>query len=459
MACGSARRLTVLTIPPRIWNLLERFSSAFTRPTFGRFVLLTLAAVLTTGARTVSNLIRTLQGLLPGDASSYRRVFSKRVWSSWTLGRCLASTIITLLADKDGVIHLAGDDTVDEHRGVKVYGKGCHRDAVRSSKTHTAYRWGHRWVTLSIAVKLPFAKKRRWALPILCALYRPKKWNEEHGKRHKTPAEIMQSLLCLLLRWFPDRRFRVSLDGGYATHELAVFAHCHRRQLTLVSRFYGNANLYEPPTPSRGPGRPRKKGAKMATPEQVVKMTKKRRQLTVGWYGGQKRKVETVTGTGHWHKGGRGLVPVRWVFVHDLTGTHRDEFFFTTELRLTPKLVIETYTERWSLEVTYEEARAYVGLGTTRCRVKNSVEREAPFLFGLYSIIVLLYVSLPIPGGQRYRINWAGKDTTTFSDVITSVRRWLWENWIFGAAKPADGFAKIPEPIKDAVLTALAPAA
>jgi len=42
----------------------------------------------------------------------------------------------------------------------------------------------------------------------------------------------------------------------------------------------------------------------------------------VNGYGGKKRRVELVSETGHWYKGGAGLVPVRWVFVHDVDGSH-----------------------------------------------------------------------------------------------------------------------------------------
>ena len=78
---------------------------------------------------------------------------------------------------------MAGDDTVDEHRGAKVYGKGCHRDPVRSTHSYTAYRWGHKWVVLAILVKFPFAT-RAWALPVLVALYR----NPEKAPKAKAPA-------------------------------------------------------------------------------------------------------------------------------------------------------------------------------------------------------------------------------------------------------------------------------
>jgi hypothetical protein len=87
-------------------NLLsEDLAPAFTRPTFSRFVVLILAAVLTTGARTVSNLVRTVRGLVDGHVSSYHRVFSKRRWSTWTVARGLAKLILRHLVP-DGIVHL-----------------------------------------------------------------------------------------------------------------------------------------------------------------------------------------------------------------------------------------------------------------------------------------------------------------------------------------------------------------
>lgn len=88
------------------------------------------------------------------------------------------------------------------------------------------------------------------------------------------------------------------------------------------------------------------------SPVEVVAKSRRRR-LNVAWYGGGRRDVAVVTATGHWYKGGEGLVPVRWVFVHDCTGTHREEYFFTTDLGMTPQQIIEAYTGRWSIETTF----------------------------------------------------------------------------------------------------------
>ncbi len=446
------------SIPPAAEPLIHEFAGAFARPTFQRFVILLFAAILTLGRRTVTNLLRTVDALAPGHPSSYHRVFSKRRWSSWRLARALAGFILRTWVPQ-GPVGLVGDDTVDEHRGKKVFGKARHRDAVRSTHSFTAYRWGHKWVVLAILVKFPFAT-RRWALPILVALYRSKEWNQRHGRRHKTPSELMRQLLAVLLHWFPERQFVFAGDGGFGTHELSRFAYRHRSRLTLVSRFYPDANLYAPPPAARGKrrGRPRKKGRKLAAPAQVVERSPRSR-LTVAWYGGGTRRVEVVSGTGHWYKNSKGLVPVRWVFVHDCDGTHRDEYFFTTDLALTPRMIIETFTSRWSIETTFQEMRAYLGLETTRGRTEKTVLRTAPCLFGLFSVIALLYAQLPARRVHGVAVLWPGKTERTFSDAITAVRRWLWSDWVFATPKHHGAFAKLSRPIRAVLLYALAPAA
>ena len=69
----------------------------------------------------------------PWHPSSSHRAFSRRCWSLWTLGRALAEFLLRRWVPQ-GSGSLAGDDLVDEHRGAKVYGKGRHRDPVRSTR-------------------------------------------------------------------------------------------------------------------------------------------------------------------------------------------------------------------------------------------------------------------------------------------------------------------------------------
>jgi hypothetical protein len=443
-------------VPEPARSLFASLAGAFTRPTFLRIVVLALATILTIGGRTVCNLLRTLGALAPGHPSSYHKVFCKRRWSSWRLARGLAGWVFDHLVPS-GRIFLAGDDTVDEHPGDNVFGKGCHRDPVRSTHSFTAFRWGHKWVVLAVLVRFPFSR-RQWALPLLVALYRSEADNAKASRRHKTPARLLRQLCCVLLRWFRQRQFVLTGDNNYGSQEMARFASRRRGRLHLVSKFYPAANLFEPPPPYSGHGRPRVKGKELAKPAQVV-ADSSRTKLNVAWYGGGRRDVEVVTGTGHWYKAGQGLVEVRWVFVHDLTGTHRDEYFMTTNVAMTAQEVIETYVGRWNEETTFQEMRSYLGLETTRGWKEKTVLRMAPCLFGLYTVVAALYSQLPRRYARVRAVDWAGKIDITFSDAITAVRRWLWLEWVFAIPGYRPVFEKLARPFRSLLLHALAPAA
>lgn len=444
-------------LPEPVHSVFDPLVPAFSRPTHRRFVLLALAAILTLGGRTVSNLLRVLGALAPGHPTSYHRVFSRSRWSPWVLARRFTHAVLDRLVP-EGPIALAGDDTVTEHPGPHVYGKGCHRDPVRSTHSFTAFRWGHKWVVLALLVRFPFAT-RPWALPLLVALYRPEEEDRTHKRRHKTPPQLVRQMLRVLLRWFPGRAFVGTADGNYATHELSELAARYPDRLTFVSKFYPDANLVAPPPAYAGKGRPRVKGEDLPAPTEVVQDALTRQTLEVAWYGGSRRRVEVVTGTGLWYKSGRPLVPVRWVFVHDLTGTHRDEYFFTTNPTMSATTVIETYTGRWNIETTFQEARSYLGLETTRGWSRDTVLRVGPCLFGLYTVVVWLYAGLPARFAWVRVVDRPGKHDVTFSDAITAVRRWLWMQWVLAIPGHREAFSKLSGPFRQILLNGLAPAA
>jgi hypothetical protein len=449
-------------LPEPVHTVFEPLAQALTRPTCRRLVLLALAAILTTGGRTIAHLLRTLDALASGHPSSYHRALSHRRWSTRRLARRYIAAVLRRFAPR-GPVELAGDDTVTEHPGDKVYGKGCHRDPVRSTHSFTAYRWGHKWVVLALLAPVPFAR-RRWALPLMVALYRP----EEKGvdgvtkRAHKTPVDLLGQMLRILIRWSPERRFVCCADGNYAAHELAEVAAAAPGRLTFVSKFYPDANLFEPPPPvvgKRPAHRPRKKGKELPKPARAVQDTPKPPVLNVAWYGGGRRRVEVVSGVGEWYKSGRPLVPVRWVFVRDRAGTHRDEYFFTTDVTMVPRAVIETYTGRWNIETTFQEARSYLGLETTRGRVRNTVLRAEPSLLALYTLVVWLYTELPMRYRRVRAVAWSGKVDVTFSDAITAVRRYLWVEGVFSISGHREAFEKLGGPLRQILLQGLAPTA
>src|SRR3954471_19621185 len=158
-----------MILPPEAHPLFSALVFTFTNPTYQRFSALLVGALLTTGRRTVANVLRTLRHLAPGHRTSYQRVLSRAPWSGLTLGCALARFLLRHVVP-DGPVTLVGDDTVDGHKGKHVHGKARHRDPVRSTHSYTTWRYGHRWVVLAVLVKFPFAT-RPWALPVLADLY------------------------------------------------------------------------------------------------------------------------------------------------------------------------------------------------------------------------------------------------------------------------------------------------
>ncbi len=245
--------------------------------------------------------------------SCYHRVLSLAQWS----GLHLAALLIRFLLRHfwpQGRIRLVGDDTVTEHPGPKVYGKARHRDAVRSSHSYTAWRWGHKWVVLAILVSFPFCS-RPWALPVLVALYHSPQDDRQRGRRHRTPAQLLQLLLrrpaALVPRPAVRRRRRRRLRqprggvvGGQVSGAAGRGEQMPRRRQPVCAAAHAYA----------GKGRPRVKGAKLPTPQEVVAQVERQR-LNVAWYGGGRRDVEVVSGTGHWWsrrpRSGRGALGLR----------------------------------------------------------------------------------------------------------------------------------------------------
>src|SRR5262249_56155813 len=90
---------------------------------------------------------------------------------------------------------------------------------------------------------------------------------------------------------------------------------------------------------------------------------------------------------------------------------------------------------------------------------RNRVLRAEPCLFGLYTVVALLYASLPAKCARVRVVDWPGKRDVTFSDATTAVRRWLWQEWIFAIPGHSEAFQKLPRSFRSLLLSGLAPAA
>ena len=98
-----------------------------------------------------------------------------------------------------------------------------------------------------------------------------------------------------------------------------------------------------------------------------------------------------------------------------------------------------------------------LGVETTRGWSRNTVLRVAPCLFGMYTVVALLYAELPARYTRVRVVDWPGKRDVTFSDAITAVRAWV--EWVFAIPGHREAFSKLRGPFRQIVLNGLAPAA
>jgi hypothetical protein len=107
--------------------------------------------------------------------------------------------------------------------------------------------------------------------------------------------------------------------------------------------------------------------------------------------------------------------------------------------------ITELYEVHWTVETTFEELRSHLGLETTRDWCRNTVLRGAPCLFGLYTVVALLYGQLP-ESKRSGQVTWPGNAGISFSDALAAIRRWLWAEWFFDRSPEANSSQNYRQP-------------
>jgi hypothetical protein len=189
------------------------------------------------------------------------------------------------------------------------------------------------------------------------------------------------------------------------------------------------------------------KGARLPSPHQRLDDTKTvwAKMNVEGWYGGSSREVEVYAETSLWYKSGHQPVLIRWVLVRDPQGKWDPQAFLSTDATHTPWQIWTWFVLRWRMEVTFEEARAHLGLETQRQWNDVAIARTTPVLFGLFSLVTLLADALLKEQADPVRTAaWYTKVRPTFADAIAVVRRCLWSQGHFFTSSQSSDVVKIP---------------
>ena len=283
-----------MSLVPSFQEVMQPLAVVMTAPSFASFITL-LAGWVFARRRTVTGMILAADAVGMKHHSSFHRLFAAASWSLDELGLAVFGLIAAWLGD--AAVLLAIDDTLARKRGLKVFGVGMHHDPILSTRKTALMNWGHSWVVLGIVLRLPFREDRWFCLPILFRLYINKKTIAKRGGRYRTRPELAVEMLELLCGRYKNRRFHAIADSAYGGQ--SVLRHLPRN-CDLTSRLPLDARLYDAP-PERKPGtngRPRKRGQRLPTPEEMLRA--RARRVTLNIYGRRDRAriAQTIA---RWH--------------------------------------------------------------------------------------------------------------------------------------------------------------
>jgi DDE superfamily endonuclease len=451
------------TLPTTMIRVLAPFAPLFSKRVFLHVQLLLTGSILAPGKRTVASALRAVGLDKEKRYCRYHRVLSRAAWSTREASRLLLGLLVEAFVP-DGPLVVGVDETLERRQGKKIGAKGIYRDPVRSSHTHFVKTSALRWVCLALLVPIPWAS-RVWALPFLSALAPSERYTKERGKRHKKLTEWAWQLLLQVRRWHPERELVAVADGGYASLELLDRCRRLRKPITFITRLRLDAALYEPPPP-RYPGqigRPRLKGERL--PNLSVVAEDRRTDWTpivvADWYGREKRTVEVVSATALCYSSGLPAVPLRWVLIQDPEGEFDTQALLCTDLSVEPAQIISWFVRRWQMEATFQEMRQRLGFESQRHWSEKAIQRTAPALLALFSLVTL-FAHQPMAQGSGIvrQTAWYRKKYPTFSDALALVRKELWaqEEAFCGSAQQTDT-VKVPREFMERLTEAVCYAA
>jgi hypothetical protein len=445
-----------MPLPDPIIEVLVAFRPLFTAPTWRKLMTLLTGTLLAHGRRTVAAALRHSGNERETSFSTFHHVLNRARWSPLAVSRQLLTTLVETFIQAGGTLELVIDETLERRWGPQISKRGHYRDSALSSRKRSVSSPGLRWIVMAAVVTLPWTKQQ-CALPFLCVLATTPEVSASLGKRHKTVGMWARHMVKLVRRWFPMVPITLLGDTAYSILELGL--QCQEQQVSLITPFHLDAVLHEPP-PARDAhtiGRPRVVGPRLPSLEEVlVDPQTAWQRLTLQWYGQGERTLEICTGTALWYRAGLAPLLIRWVLTRDPQGKRPPKALFSTNQKLTAEQIVRTFMHRWSLETTFEESRAHLGIETQRQWSDLAIDRTTPMLFGLYSLVALFGHALHpegcIPLAQAA---WYHKHTATFHDVLAEVRRQFWGNFSFSTASAEPDVVLVPRCILDRLTRAV----
>jgi hypothetical protein len=297
-----------------------------------------------------------------------------------------------------------------------VFGAGMHRDGVLSTRTHAVKRWGHAWVVLGVVFESRRHPGRLYTLPVLMQLYLSQTTAKKLSRKYRKKSELMTGMLCRLEHELPEQKLHFLGDYGYTA---PAVLHKFPRRIEVTGRAHIRARLYAPAPPRRaGRGRPRVRGEQLPSPQELLEGRAQRREFEVA--PGRRYRVRMASLRGCFFQAPDRLVQV--VALQHRGRRREDEVFFSTLTDVPSEQVVRWYSRRWSVEVTFRDAKQHLAVGREQNRTSAAAKRTAAVGFLMYSLIVLWHETVGPEAVTGIR-DYPGKRHPSFADMLAALRR------------------------------------
>jgi hypothetical protein len=437
--------------------------------------------ILCIGRRTISRVIQYggFEAHERRHHCTFYRFFSRAQWHADALGEKIFHLVLRLIPAEGAIVFLV-DDTLCRKSGAHIWGCGMHHDPLlsnygRGTKMIKYFSFGHTWVILSVCVPLPWNKDKGIAIPIAVALYRSKKHCPK--ELYKTRTQVARAMVDRMTVLVPThRKIYLVGDNEYACQTVV---HQLPDRVVFVGPTNMDAAVYDEPKAKPGRGRPRIKGNRLLSPNQLIRADHIPWKMhTIVLYG-QPVDVLMKAQTCLWYRVA-GTRLCRVFVTRDPEGRIEDRAYFSTDAQMGEDGIAHIFSYRWTQEEMHHNVKEYLGLEDPQngwwrnpqgqrknhkipgpqphtTRGTMAVTRTVPFILTVYALVVLWYLANGSPAEDvdraRLRAPWyTKKSTPSFADMLASLRRHLWaeQNFLDPATHAgSEKFNTLSEYLKD----------
>ncbi len=407
------------------------------------------------GRRTISRTICAL-GRQFRDWSADYRLFSRSRWNPDRLFEPVLQEFLKRFPR--GPVPVALDDTSVRKSGKRIPHTGWQYDHM-SPPFHANLLYGLRFLTAALLFPhyregdfLPRAYPWRFRLaPFLKKPgIRASQSQRSEYRRRKKLSNLSTRALALILN------LRRSLDrAGASARTLLIVgdgSFCNRtlfrpvlQGVHLLARCRKDARLCR----AADPASRRFYSAHKFTPEQVRQDPEQRWSCTRVSYGGRRRRIRFKELTDVFWQRGAARRALRLIVIapqpyrlspHARTLYRQPAYLLTTDLQTPAALLIQSYLDRWQIEVNHRDQKQILGAGQAQVWNSLSVPRHPAFVVACYSLLLLAALRCFGPGRSDAFLQlprWRKKaKRPSLLDLITMLRHQINETSNSNPAQP-----------------------